>query len=286
MEVLRRGFPYTRIEPSILRIMFNKFPQRVMNALSLESPKLALDVYDAATLLPTMTTVNEIASTGYQLNGPLYEGSELTTCFKDDKMYIVKGLKPEELSRAHRFLGAFSESYPPNVITFELQSSSNAKSFMIMPAMRYALDKRPEPYLLRDGVHNLWTNLKSALIHLHEGGFAFMDIKPANICYDDGPHLTGYFFIDLGSIAPFGSNTSSTDAYIPNDLLKNPARAEIDWWMLGATLAEYGCGSNSLRIGYGRTFSREEIINHLKQHLPGLVFAEFLFMVENIPELF
>lgn len=204
-----------------------------MSAITVRSPKIALDVYDAAGLLPSITTANEIAATGYQLNGPLYEGSELTACFKDDKMYIVKGLRTEELIRAQQFANAFGESYPPHVITFELQYSTKGKSFMIMPAMRYPLDKHPEPYLSSVGVNNLWTNLKSALIHLHKGGFAFMDIKPANICYDDGPHITGYFLIDLGSIVPFGSETSSTVAYIPNDLLMNPASAEIDWWMLG-----------------------------------------------------
>ena len=109
-----------------------------------------------------------------------------------------------------------------------------------------------------------------------------MDIKPANICYDDGPDITGYFLIDLGSIVPFEIETSSTVAYIPNDLLMNPARAEIDWWMLGATLAEFGCGRNGLSFGYGKRFSRQEIIDHLCDHLPGPVYVEFLFIVENI----
>ena len=281
MEVLRQQFPFVRIDKSVLRIMHNKFPQRVMNAITLRSSSIALDVYDAAAMLPSNTTANEIAATGYQLNGPLYEGSELTTCFKSGKMYIVKGLKREEFTRAQQFSLAFGESYPPHVITFELQTSAKGKSFMIMPAMRYPLDKRPKPYLTSGEVNLLWRHLSTALIHLHQGGYAFLDIKPANICYDDGPDITGYFLIDLGSIVPFERETSSTEAYIPNDLETCPASAEIDWWMLGTTLAEFGCGINGLSFGCDRRFSKQEIISQLRDHLPGPVYAEFMCIVEN-----
>ena len=109
-----------------------------------------------------------------------------------------------------------------------------------------------------------------------------MDIKPANICYDDGPLITGYFLIDLGSIVPFGRCSSSTEAYVPIDQEMYPASAEIDWWMFGATLAEFGCGVNGLSIGFGKRFSKQEIISQLRDHLPDPVRAEFLSIVENL----
>ena len=262
--------------------MHNNFPQRVMLAITLRSPSIASDVYDAAAMLPSNTTAIEFALTGYQMNGPLYEGSELTTCFKSEKMYVVKGLKTDELSRAQQFVRAFGESYPPYIITFELITSSRGNVYMIMPAMRYSLERRRfKPYLKSDEVNLLWRNLSSALAHLHNGGFAFMDIKPANICYDDGPFITGYFMIDLGSIVPFGSYSSSTEAYVPIDVKMYPASAEIDWWMLGATLAEFGCGINGLSIGFGKRFSKQEIISQLRDHLPDPVRTDFLSIVEN-----
>lgn len=267
------------VSQDVLRTMQFRFPQRVRNAVDFQNSTLALDVYTAAERVPSNTTGNEISAGGYQMNGPLYDGSDLITCFKGGKMYIVKGLRPDEYERAQIFLAAFRRSYPPHIITFELQTSSKGKSFMIMPAMRYPVDKRPKPYLTSDDVCLLWPNLRDALKHIHSGGFAFMDIKPANICFDDA----GYFLVDLGSIVPFGGTTSSTEAYVPSDLIVNPARAEVDWWMLGATLAEFGCGIDGLHIGFGnRRFSRREIISTLEAHLPGTVYVEFRSIIDSI----
>lgn len=103
-----------------------------------------------------------------------------------------------------------------------------------------------------------------------------MDVKPANICYDDD----SYHLIDLGSIVPIGNRTSSTEAYIPSDLDKCYASAEIDWWMLGVTLAEYGCGSLGLPVSSSnRRLSKELILDQLKNHLPEPVYDEFLLKV-------
>jgi serine/threonine protein kinase len=270
-----------RIDDHVLRVVEFRFPDKVRNAVEYKSYNLALDAYTAAERIPSNTTVGDFQAVGYLMNGPLYEGSALTTCFKDKKMYIMKGLDPKEYTRAQQFLSAFGNSYPPHIVTFELSMSSHGKPFMIMPAMRYPIDKVPSPYFAPDStdVLLLWTHMESALTHIHSGNYAFMDIKPPNICYDDD----GYYLIDLGSIVPFNSNTSSTEAYIPSDLTEHTARAEIDWWMLGVTLAEIGCGNNGLPVSSGnRRFSRQEIIIQLETYLPGPVYFAFQSKVNNL----
>ena len=86
----------------------------------------------------------------------------------------------------------------------------------------------------------VYTAIESALLHLHESGLAHSDIKPANIFMARGQIVVG----DLGSLAYFGSLTTSTKDFIPFDLLHTLTTASKlrDWWMLALTLYDRSSG--------------------------------------------
>jgi hypothetical protein len=54
------------------------------------------------------------------------------------------------------------------------------------------------------------------------------------------------------------------------------ASVSLDWLMLSVTLAEKCCGRIGLNIGSRKTPSLDEILNHLKQHLPHDIFSNLL----------
>ena len=275
-ELIKKKFPHFDTDEKVIRTVNFKFAAGVWNAVTFQDATIAMDLSSAGERIPSKTTINELRAKGYMMNGPFYEGTELTTCFKERKMHIIKRLDFNENTRAQEFSTAFSDSYSPLVITFELFTSSKGKAFMIMPVMRYSIDKVPSPFLGPGDVNLLWSHMESALSGIHSEGFAFMDVKPANICSDDD----GYHLIDLGSIVPIGQTTSYTEAYIPSDLNKSPSSAEIDYWMLGVALAECGCGSKGLPVSTSdRRFSRKAILIQLEQYLPKANYLEFLSRV-------
>ena len=110
----------------------------------------------------------------------------------------------------------------------------------------------------------LYNEIKIAIDYLHSKNYAHMDIKPANICMNDGK----IFLIDLQSIALFGQKTYSTNSYLPFELIpKNTnftiSSKETDYWMLAMTLAEKCCG---LQIGGSKYHTKTDVINVLKNH--------------------
>ena len=102
-----------------------------------------------------------------------------------------------------------------------------------MPKLETTLE--PIPFLNSGEISKCWTDICSALDFLHSNGFAYMDVKPSNICIDGD----SFVLIDVGSVVEFGKRTSSTEVYFPSDYLeRSRGNTLADWWMLATTLAE------------------------------------------------
>lgn len=245
----------------------------VMNAVSFQKPDVALEAYQLAKQLPSTTTVASLGVDGYQLNGPLFEGSDLTICYKGGQVYILKGLSPDEAARAHAFQVAVAGAPVPHVTPFELRDPEGGKHFMIMP--KYATTLEPMGYLPPACVAVLWHDMQEALDSLHAKGFVHADVKPSNICLDY--RATEAILIDLGSVVRAGERTSSTPAYVPRDLRTTEKRASValDWWMLAMTLAEKACGEDHrLKVGEaGVDPSKGELRDLLAAFLDPVVWA-------------
>ena len=258
-------------EASALSRMRRRFAGQVSLALQTGDANLLYEAYDDAKHLPSPSTVQRFKVEGYIINGPLYVGSNILTCFKGTDEYLLKsGLSEAELRRAVEFKSAVPNPHR-GIVPFELRSDvAKGKHFMLMPKLRTSLE--PIPSLPADDTARLWGDLRGALDFLHTHGFAHMDVKPANICLD----WEGRFvLVDLGSLARFGESTSTTPAYVPRDVAWWRSSAGVDWWMLASTLAEKGCGEHALAIGAtARSASREQLRDHLRAHLPAGVWSE------------
>ena len=265
------GLRLDELSAGALRRARIKFSPGILLALQERKPSSAVDVYFAAARLPSTTTEAQLSVAGYKLDGPLFEMSELTICYKGEHVHLLKCLDEKEAVRIAIFLEACSGTIPPGITPFELVQSPGHKHVMIMPKFATALE--PLPFVSEEGVLKLWDTLHNALNSLHVLGFAHMDIKPANICLNEACEA---FLIDLGSISRFGEASSSTEAYIPHDLRRNRrASASLDWWMLAMTLGEKACGrEHGLRVGEGaRSSTKEELREHLSTYLDPRVWA-------------
>jgi hypothetical protein len=83
---------------------------------------LAVDVYDKTSKHPDTTTVSALFVDGYKMGGCLFDGSELVTCYKGLKVYVLKGLSEDEWKNAEAFEVAFPEKNCPNIVDFTLYS--------------------------------------------------------------------------------------------------------------------------------------------------------------------
>ena len=149
-----------------------------------------------------------------------------------------------------------------NITSFDFIKTNTDKNLMMMPLYQNTL----EMFLMADGDKcvpiQLYKEIKVAIDYLHSKNYAHMDIKPANICMNDGKII----LIDLQSIAPFGEKTYSTNAYLPLELIPQNinftiSSKETDYWMLAMTLAKKCCG---LQIGGSKHHTKTDVINILK----------------------
>ena len=248
-----------------------KYGHLVALSIMERRPDIAVEAYELGKKLPSTATLRELQVAGYKVNGLMHEGSELTICFKNDRVHLLKGLRGDEAARARSFLAALGGRSVPHVTPFELVESAGGKHLMIMPKFATAL--KPLPYLSPAGVGKMWAQLQEALERLHALGFAHADVKPGNIYISED--ADSYYLVDLGSIARFGDSTSSTAAYVPRDMKRGRSSAALDWWMLAATLAEKACGpEHALEVGGARHHSAGELQEHLAAHLDLAVWAE------------
>ena len=258
------GLRRAELSAGALRRARIKCGNSILLAIQERNASLAVEAYELAARQPSTSTEVQLATAGYKLNGPLFEMSELTICYKGEHVHLLKCLDPKEAARVAIFSEACAGEVLPGITPFEVVDSPGHKHVMIMPKFSTALE--PLPYLSEEGTMKLWSTVQIALDTLHSLGFAHMDIKPANICLNEASEA---FLIDLGSISRFGEVSASTVAYIPHDFGNRRASASLDWWMLAMTLAEKACGrDHGLQVGMGaRSASKAELLGHLASFL-------------------
>ena len=265
-DLIKKAAPREDIDEGVIRKMELKYASQVSLALGTRNYTLALDVYDQASQLPATSTTCGLKLKGYQVNGPLFDGSNLVTCYKGIKSFVVKYLGSFEKKRLELLEGKCANVHP-NIVPYELYTDdARNRTFMIMP--KYITTLEPITSLDESDVIRLWTDISNALRFLHSKGIAFMDVKPSNICIESNK----FILIDLGSVATFGTTSSCTKAFLPVDLHSLESAdvigsAEVDWWMLVSTIASKIGPEASLSQGPKRR-TKIELISYLENNLP------------------
>ena len=263
--------------PGLLSRMRLRFPQQVYYAETTSNQATAVEVYHMVQQLPSTTTLNKLRIEGYHMTGELFNGSLLQTCVRGLLPHVIKPLEKNELERARAFTEVVGEPHGhPYIIPFVLRTdAAKEKSFMIMPQLVQTLE--PIRELSDEHVLQLWTQMCSALEFLHAHGFAHCDVKPSNIgLREKEPGKAEFCLLDLGSLSQHGKRTSSTPACVPSDYApQNRAAPALDWWMLGMTLAEKGCGSSGIEMGFAaQSITKAALLAHLAKHLVPDVWQE------------
>jgi hypothetical protein len=277
LELVQRAHPRLSVNDGIVQRAMLRYPQQILLACSERDASLALAAYDAACELPgTATTTDLLSSHRVVIGGPLYPGSSIEVCFRDDD--VPKVLKPLS-TREHARVAAFLEcapsfgGFPAHVAPFEVLHSGS-KHFMLMP--RFVDTLAHCPHLTEPGVVRLWEQMRVVLDSIHAMGFAHMDVKPSNICITEA---ADFVLIDLGSISRENDRTHGTPSYLPLEL--QPSRAtklstaarSADWWMLAIVLCEKA-GPRGLLVGGGKVWTQAEIRTHVYALLPPAVAAQ------------
>ncbi len=262
--------------PTILRA-YQRFASRINAVVFSQDAEAARQIYWDADLLPSITTVEHFSEKGFQLDGPLFEGSTLTYCFRGIDVLLSKRLDSKESARARCLQAVLhdhaNKGVSQHVVHFELNEERD-HCYMLMPKLEATLEQFKS--LSEDDAMVLWDHLSSALRWLHDLGFSHSDVKPANV----GVRSRTFQLIDLGSVSKFDAYTSCTDAYLPRDFLTSGHRvrstAALDWWMLGMTLAEKCCRGHNLEMGTSAPRpTKDALLAHLRAHLPGAVWDAF-----------
>ena len=278
------------IEDNVIRRIFSRFSVRLGQVVQADSKQLAMDLYEDAKALPSVATRDNFALSGYVLNGPLFEGSKLTVCFKGLSMYVVKALDAQEHTQAIRLQSAMQLAgveASPHVVSFEL-ATVHHRHFMIMPHVSTTLAHMHR--LAAREAAALVQHVSAGISYLHKLGMCHADIKPDNVGLSE--RLSAFALIDLGSVQRFGEPTHATAAYVPSDMPgarldgRRICEASLDWWMLGMTLGEKACveGQCLDLFSSGRSVTRSTLVAHLQAHLPASVWEQFVSTVhEDVP---
>lgn len=247
--------------PHVIDRMRKRFGYLVIQAVSEQNSKLAINTYEQALALPQTVTEQEIVASGYKLNGSLLGNDNLIICYHGTITHLLKVLTLKEYERGKKYLEVLDGSSNQYVTTFELHEF-HGKRFMIMPMYVSVLETVPGS-LTKESCMKLWSELSRGLSFIHFFGFVHMDVKPSNICLRDNGDSV---LIDLGSVVPFGVKSECTHVYLPGDMIhKNwqdntyVADLSMDWWMLSVVIAEKFFG---LDIGGSTsTPSRQELVD-------------------------
>jgi serine/threonine protein kinase len=164
----------------VIRRILNERPYQALAVLSDGNRDAALDLYREVEGLPSTTTMHEFEMVGWQMNGPLYPGSNLTICFRGLEVHLLKILDQEEAKR----LVLFSEAVPPgshsHIVKYVLSSSESDKWFMFMPKLQITLEHMLALPSKADAL-KLWKSLSGALQFIHDHNFVHCDVKPSNV---------------------------------------------------------------------------------------------------------
>ena len=265
-----------KVETNVMRRIYSRFSVRLALVLESGDKNIAEDLYRDAEHLPSLVTRENFSAEGVTLDGPLFEGSTLTVCFKGLQVLVAKCLDSKEYARAIALQSLAASSAAPrsaHVVDFELRVV-HLKEFMLMPRMAATLSQMP--HLAPEHALTLVQHLSDGLSYLHRLGVAHADVKPDNIGLQEPER---FVLIDLGSVTAFGQRVHSTPAYVPRDVpVTNDAVvscASLDWCMLGVTLGEKACSQqNCLDVAKTR-FARDALFAHLQKHLPPLVWERY-----------
>ena len=265
-------------KPAVVRRAYQRYAAMLMSARADGDAARAVDAYSMAAALPSLTTAAQLLADGISVNGPLYEGSVLTRCFRGRFEHVLKPLDVREYERARAFAKVVADSPPvPFLTSFELHVSESGKHFMMMPMFGSSLEHLPS--MSSDDALLLWLCMSSALRGLHALGFAHMDVKPANICVAGAQ---GFMLIDIGSVTRYDDVTATTAPYValdfPGAMRRSSARA--DWWLLAMTLAEKACGVQCLDVGARAAPTMGVLAARLREHLPPAIWRELEAVLE------
>ena len=198
------------------------------------------------------------------LNRQYFGNPDFVICYKDLKTYLLKMLRGNEIEFGRAFYKAIESdivmgTFHKHITSFEIHEIRDNRVAMIMPAYPTTLETIPD--LASPQCCKILSQIASALEYFHKKGFAYMDMKPMNVCFNSEGDVV---LIDLGSVVVLGNMTSScTAVYLPSDMqIQNgcyKASIEIDWWMLVVTMLEK---MNLIKIGGAlNTPPRKELAN-------------------------
>jgi serine/threonine protein kinase len=258
---------------SVMRRMRLRFPHQSSLAEQHGNVTLAVDTFELAKAMPATETAKEMAADGFAIVATLFPYSDISVAYHRGVKQLIKPLRPDEAQRVHAFMAARGDKMNEHVVPFELrwEDPFKGKSFLVMPELPALLEQMPVSQV---DARLLWEHMSSALEYLHGLSFAHCDVKPGNIC---ARYPLSFVLVDLGSIALFGARTASTPAYVPRDVRRDRSSAELDWCMMGMTLAEKCCGDDhALDVGAApRSVTRGELLTHLQAHLPAAVWEGY-----------
>jgi serine/threonine protein kinase len=266
-ELLQKGGVRQPNKGVVLRMML-RFSSQVLLAQNNANSELAKEIYENTKALPSTTTTLKFKNAGIQLNGQLHTGtSTLLICFKSTTPHVLKILNDDESTR-QASLPSFASDHVVKCEMFERHC--------LMPLFPTTLEHIK--LLDSEEVAKLWLQMKDGLECMHKLGYAHMDVKPSNIFID---HTGAFVLGDLGSVARFGEQTSSTDAFIPKGAVKDLKKASkvTDWWMLAMTICDKGCEDFNVGIGASDPTS-SAVLAALQTRFPN-VHAEFLLLLEQ-----
>jgi len=154
-----------------------RYAQRI-GTLVEQRPGDAARIYWDSEQLPSTTTVHALKLGGFRMNGPLYEGSKLTVCYRGTRAYVVKGVGDNDALRLNALRDSLAQvatrpsaRAPQHVAPFELRMSPAGRTYVVMPRYIETLERMP-PLDDAASVVTLWEHMSTALSDLHELGFA------------------------------------------------------------------------------------------------------------------
>jgi serine/threonine protein kinase len=190
-----------------------------------------------ASKIPKTTTMRSLGCEGYTIVGPLHGNENLIICFDEEaRPHLFKRLSNEdEINRVHCF--HLQQFRHPFVTSFQFRSRGGIAA-MIMPIFPSTLHSLTLDQRHTEIFGKLISQISQALEALHAIQFCHMDIKPSNIAIDNEGN---FVLIDLGSVAPIGEPTESTDLYLPSEDIgtydgRFIATEKRDWLMFAMTI--------------------------------------------------
>jgi serine/threonine protein kinase len=290
--------------PLVTNLACHKYSNEMLLAINRGDAKFAIETYNKAEALPALTTQQDIRGHGYTLDGPIYQGSTIETCYDlNNHPCVLKPLgstssdeqPPLAYRRIETFVNALAGRRFPNVVNvlslyMHETAERKKKWYYFMPRYHGTLgNSMAQTY---EAIGEIWTEVSAGLQHLHTLGFAHMDVKPDNIGISEDAH---YVLIDLDGVSLFGQRPrASTEYFLPTGVISDNiiASPAVDWWMFAASIADIckciGSVGNNVSSARQR-WSYENLYtylqNTLSERLPTVWNELSVRLIERIPRV-